>query len=71
MDFHDLERIADTIIGPMHNRHLNEVPPFDRINPSAENVAMHIGKSLKLPARVRLMRVEVWETAENSATYRP
>ena len=24
MDFHELERLLDEIIGPMHNRHLNE-----------------------------------------------
>jgi 6-pyruvoyltetrahydropterin/6-carboxytetrahydropterin synthase len=69
MDFHELERLLDAIIQPMHNRHLNEVPPFDRLNPSAENVALHIGRSLSLPAGVRMAAVEVWETAENSAVY--
>ncbi len=71
MDFHELERLLDAIIQPMHNRHLNEVPPFDALNPSAEHVAMHIGRSLKLPAGVRLVMSQVWETAENSAIYLP
>jgi 6-pyruvoyltetrahydropterin/6-carboxytetrahydropterin synthase len=69
MDFHELERLVDAIIGPMHNRHLNEVSPFDRMNPSAENVAQHIGRSLVLPAGVRLVSATVWETAENSAVF--
>jgi 6-pyruvoyltetrahydropterin/6-carboxytetrahydropterin synthase len=68
MDFHDLERRVDAIIAPFHNRHLNEVAPFDRqSNPSAENVALHIARSVALPAGVRLVSVEVWETANNSA----
>ena len=71
MDFHELERLADDIIGPLHNRHLNDISPFDRLNPSAENVALHIGRSFRLPDRVKLLSVEVWETDENSAIYRP
>ena len=47
----------------------NEV--FETTNPSTENVALHIGKNLKLPAGVRLVAVEVWETPENSALWRP
>ena len=73
MDFHELERLVDAIITPWHNRHLNECPPFasGALNPSAENVALHIGRSLKLPPKVRLNRVEVWETDTNRATYLP
>jgi 6-pyruvoyltetrahydropterin/6-carboxytetrahydropterin synthase len=72
MDFHELERLVDAIVTPWHNRHLNEMPPFDReLNPSAENVACHVGRALNLPQNVRLNAVEVWETDENSAVYRP
>src|SRR5690349_11137107 len=72
MDFHELERLVDAIIVPMHNRHLNELPAFVKeLNPSAENVALHIGRSLTLPRGVTLKNVEVWETAGNSAIYHP
>ena len=70
MDFHELERIVDAVIGPMHNRHLNDLPAFAELNPSAENVAWHIGQSVKLPPANRLVSVEVWETTNNSAVYR-
>ena len=70
MDFHELERLVDAILAPLHNRHLNDVPPFTReLNPSAENVALHVGRSLRLPDGVRLVGVEVWETDTNSAKY--
>ena len=71
MDFHELERLVDKIIHPLHNNHLNTVVPFDSLNPSAENVALHIGRSLVLASPVTLIAVEVWETAENSAVYAP
>lgn len=71
MDFHELERLVDQITTPLHNRHLNETGAFASMNPSAENVASHIGSSLRLPEGVRLVSVEVWETPANSAAYRP
>ncbi len=70
MDFHELERRLDKIIAPLHSRHLNELPAFQSINPSAENVAHHVARSLRLPESVKLDSVEVWETDENSAVYR-
>ncbi len=71
MDFHELERLVDAIILPMHNRHLNELPAFALLNPSAEGVAVFIARSLALPAEVQLVRVEVWETEDNSASFMP
>jgi 6-pyruvoyltetrahydropterin/6-carboxytetrahydropterin synthase len=71
MDFHELERMLDAILAPLHNAHLNDTPQFASLNPSAENVAYHIGLGLAIPASVRLQSVEVWETDANSAVYRP
>ena len=74
MDFHELERTVDAILAPLHNRHLNDTAAFAALNPSAENVALHLGRSLQsgpLPQGVSLLSVEVWETDGNSAVYRP
>jgi 6-pyruvoyltetrahydropterin/6-carboxytetrahydropterin synthase len=75
MDFHELERLVGAIVAPLHNRHLNEVAPFDggSVNPTTENVALHVGQTLagKLPDGVRLLYVEVWETPTCRAVYRP
>lgn len=71
MDFHELERLVDEIVLPLHNHHLNDLPAFATTNPSTENVALHIAKALRLPGGISLKRVEVWETAENSASYCP
>jgi 6-pyruvoyltetrahydropterin/6-carboxytetrahydropterin synthase len=72
MDFHELERLLDEIVGSFHNAHLNERAPFrDGVNPSAENVALHVAQQLKLPGHVRLVSVEAWETPQNRAIYHP
>lgn len=74
MDFHELERLVDMIIGPLHNRHLNDVTDdaggLLGLNPTAENVAVHIHRCLRLPSAVRLVSVEVWETDDNRAVLR-
>jgi len=72
MDFHVLEGQLDAILQPLHNRHLNSLPPFDRVlNPSAENVAYHIANGLRLPANVTLKSVQVTEAPGCEATFRP
>src|SRR5437016_12761972 len=56
MDFHELDRMLKRILAPLHNRHLNEVPPFDgAINPSTENVALHVAENLHLPPNAKLL----------------
>ena len=62
MDFHELERLVDQIVSPMHNHHLNDLPAFHSQNPSAENVALYLAESLELPDAVRLTEVQAWET---------
>ncbi len=71
MDFHELERLVDLILAPLRNASLNDIEPFRQLNPSAENVAWHIARSLVVPKHVLLVSVEVWETETNSAVYRP
>ena len=71
MDFHELERLVDAAIAPLHNRHLNETEAFASMNPSAENVALYVGRALRVPDSVPIVSIEVWETPQNSAIYRP
>jgi 6-pyruvoyltetrahydropterin/6-carboxytetrahydropterin synthase len=69
MDFHDLEKRLENVIGPMRGRSLNELPAFASRNPSAENIAALIGTTLSVPETVQVRVVEVWETPENSAEF--
>ena len=45
-DFHSVLRELKNLIRPFKNNNLNEVPPFDALNPTAENVAKYIGQTM-------------------------
>jgi hypothetical protein len=50
------------------------VPPFDRLPPTAEMLASHICNEMatRLPGpRVKVARVEVWESESSCAIYQP
>ncbi len=42
MDFGDLKRITAEVLEKLDHAYLNDIAPFDRIEPSAENLAAHI-----------------------------
>ncbi|MCH2134040.1 MAG: 6-pyruvoyl tetrahydropterin synthase family protein [Phycisphaerales bacterium] len=71
-DFHDLERHLDEILRPFRDANLNDTPPFDRQNPSAEHVALHIARSLDpvLPKSVTAVTAAVTEAPGCEARYR-
>jgi 6-pyruvoyltetrahydropterin/6-carboxytetrahydropterin synthase len=45
-DFHAAERMLAEVVAPFVGRNLNDTPPFDRINPTAEALARHIADEL-------------------------
>jgi len=73
-DFTVLKQHLDDIISRFDHTCLNDVPPFDKINPSSENIASTIYDELgaKLAkAPVSLSCVEVWESPDSWVTYSP
>ncbi len=73
-DLRELKQVLnEEVIEPMDHRFLNrEVPPFDRVTPTAENVAMEIWRRLKPKidgAKVRLFNVRLYETADLYVDY--
>jgi 6-pyruvoyltetrahydropterin/6-carboxytetrahydropterin synthase len=72
VDFHDLGVALRSLVEPYEHVFLNEIAPFDDVNPTAENIARVVADNLaaKLDdGRVRVVRVEVWENDQCSATY--
>lgn len=76
-DFHTVNALLKEICRPFVNANLNAVPPFDRVNPSAEHIARHIAEQLAerldpaLAPAARVASVRVTETTGCAATYRP
>jgi 6-pyruvoyltetrahydropterin/6-carboxytetrahydropterin synthase len=73
-DFTVLKKHLGEVVGRLDHTSLNDTPPFDRINPSSENIASTVYNEIKSrlgAAPVRLTRVEVWESPTSRAEYRP
>ncbi len=71
-DFSDLKRDLAAVLDTLDHKDLNATPPFDSINPSSENLARHIYKTMAplVAARgVRMHAVTVSERGPQSATY--
>jgi len=74
VDFVDLRRAVGKIVDRLDHQFLNELPPFDELNPSAENIAHYFSRELDPQVNkdgARLQSVTVWETDTSFATYRP
>ncbi len=71
-DFTELKAKLKAIIKRFDHILLNDVPPFDKINPSAENVARTIYGEIKPQlkgAPVALSSVAVWESPDSGVEY--
>lgn len=71
MDFLELEAALKEVVAPYDHRHMNDLAPFDELNPTTENMARVFFDELKnrLPDGATLKRVRVWEAPTYSATY--
>ena len=75
-DFVHLKQVIQSVIRSLDHKYLNELSPFDVVNPSAENIAKYIydetAKQLhQAPNGAGVSSVTVWETDVTAATYRP
>ena len=73
-DFTLLKKYISEILAGYDHTNLNDVPPFNRINPSSENIAATIYNELKKKlagAPVTLDNIEVWESPQSRVIYRP
>jgi 6-pyruvoyltetrahydropterin/6-carboxytetrahydropterin synthase len=74
VDFVEMKRVVHSVLDRLDHQWLNDFPPFDVLNPSAENMARYIHDEVKqgLGVRegVRIGAVKLWETDTASATYR-
>lgn len=70
-DFAELKKQLKSILDKLDHTCLNDVPPFDKINPSAENIASTIYNKLKPRIKgAELKAVEVWESPDSGVEYR-
>jgi len=71
-DFVELKRHLRGILEQFDHVCLNETPPFDRINPSSENIATTIYERLQERlAGISISSVQVCESPDACVTYLP
>lgn len=72
-DFTRLKADLAAVLDDYDHGHLNEVAPFDEINPTAENLARVICERLQdtVGAAVDVLEVAVWESPVARIVYRP
>lgn len=71
-DFVELKKRVGEILKRFDHVCLNDIAPFDKINPSSENIAATVYKELKRRIKgITVTQVEVWESPESRVTYSP
>ena len=78
-DFKVLKKMVDGIVSELDHNYINDLAHFDfdrgGVNPTAENIAAYIFKSVRvqienLGKELCLLEVKVWESPDASACYR-
>lgn len=72
VDFKDIKTSTREVIARMDHRNLNELSPFDKINPTAENIAAYIYKTLAAELNnkwAQVSAITIWETERACVKY--
>lgn len=73
VDFNDVKSVIKEVTLAFDHKLINEVEPFDRINPSSENLAKYLfqelRKGLSAYRDIEIVRVMVSESRDTAAIY--
>ncbi len=71
LDFRAIKAHLAELLARFDHKYLNDVPPFDGMNPSSENLARHLFEELQrvIPPPAGVARVAVWESEDARAEY--
>ncbi len=75
LDFKDLREVIKPVVDYLDHQMMNDIEPFTRLNPSAENLARYFYQETnarmraETAGRVHVKNVTIWETDETTATY--
>ncbi|MCB1152687.1 MAG: 6-carboxytetrahydropterin synthase [Deltaproteobacteria bacterium] len=72
LDFVDFKKTLWDELEKLDHKYLNEIPPFDTVNPTSERLALYLFEQMSGRLdddRLQVVRVDVWETENNCASY--
>ncbi len=79
VDFGDIKKVVKEIIFELDHKYLNEIAAFATVQPSSEQIAIHIAEKLKKyldqmsseDSPIRVSRISAWESEDACATFIP
>lgn len=75
IDFMDVKNMLKEVLDIFDHKMINDIAPFDELNPTAENISKFIYDSMneklkdKIGTHISISRVTVWESESASAAY--
>ena len=72
IDFREIKNQTKSVAKRLDHQYLNEIPPFDALNPTAENIAKYIFDEVGMlinSKHVKVKEVTIWETPRSAVTY--
>lgn len=75
LDYLDIENIANKYVKKLDHQYINNIKPFDEINPTTENIAYWLYQNIKpeitdfTKNRASLRSITIWETDHNCISY--
>ena len=72
IDFREIKKQTKLVIKRLDHQYLNEIKPFDVLNPTAENIAKYFFDEVGILINnedIKVMQVLIWETPRSAVTY--
>lgn len=72
IDFCDLKTMVEKVTLSIDHSNINELPGFETLNPTSENLARYIFQELRKLFNhdtIKIVKVAVWETEKNMGAY--
>ena len=72
IDFREIKKQTKLVVKRLDHQYLNEIKPFDVLNPTAENIAKYFFDEIALLITnkdVKVKEIMIWETPRSAVTY--
>ena len=72
IDFREIKKQTKLVVKRLDHQYLNEIKPFDVLNPTAENIAKYFFDEIALLITnkdIKVKEVMIWETPRSAVTY--
>ena len=72
IDFREIKKQTKLVVKRLDHQYLNDIKPFDVLNPTAENIAKYFFEEIDILINnqyIKVKEVTIWETPRSAVTY--